>query len=396
MALTNTEIRNLKPAEKPYKISDGGGLHIQVQPNGSKLWRLSYRVRGQQKLISFGPYPAVSLIEAREKREEAKRTLRDGKDPVEVRLAKEHEAIKAKGNTFRIAAEEYIAHRSDVSNHTRSVYNWYVADILGNEFCDRPLDTISPGVVSTALLKVHHSGRQETARRVRFFIGRVFQYAKMRGRATGDPTQTLKGVLPPRVKKSYAAIIVPEKLGALVAVIEEYDGWPTLRWALQIAALCFVRPGEIRGATWKEIDLENSVWHIPGERMKMKRAHDVPLSRQAKAVFLEAKRLGAPSGLIFPQIRNLHRPISENAMNVTLRRMGYTKDEHTSHGFRSSASTILNGAGFRHDVIERQLAHLEPNEVRRVYNRQEYWSERVTMMQAWADMLDKFKVLSLN
>jgi integrase len=205
----------------------------------------------------------------------------------------------------------------------------------------------------------------------------------------------MRGVLPRHEENHFAAITDPSRLGALMEAIDDYDGWPTIRLALEIAALTFQRPGEIRGAKWTEVDLARAVWHIPAERMKKNRPHDVPLSRQAVAAFREAYKISGGYALIFPQIRSFERPISENAMNVALRRMGYTKEEHTAHGFRASASTILNESGFRHDVIEAQLAHIEPNEVRRAYNRAKYWPERVEMMQSWADMLDKFRALSL-
>jgi integrase len=395
MSLTNVEIKAAKPSDKPRIISDGGGLHLKISPTGTKHWRLAYRFGGQQKLLSLGPYPDVSLFDARAKRQEVKGLLRDGKDPVEVSRAKTAEALIAKSNTFQTAAEEYIAYREDVTVSTRGKYEWYMRDVLPADFRERALDDITAGLVSDVLLNVHRSGRRETARKVRFFISRVFQYAGIRGRTERNPVVATKGVLPTHQTRSHAAITDPAKLGALVAAVEEYDGWPTLRWALQIAALCFVRPGEVRGATWGEIDFKKAIWRIPGERMKMKQPHDVPLSKQALAVFNEARRLELGSNFIFPQINNPKRTISENAMNVTLRRMGYSKEEHTAHGFRSSASTILNGAKFRADVIERQLAHVEANAVRKAYNRQEYWEERVEMMQAWANMLDKFKALSL-
>jgi integrase len=396
MPLTNIAIKNAKPSEFAYSKSDGGGLHLRISPNGSKLWRLAYRFRGKQKLVSFGPYPSVSLLDARERREEAKRALREGKDPARIKAEKELAAIRAEKNTFRVAAEEYIARRRDVSDQTISVYRWYIEDVLDTPFCERPIRDISPGEISDVLLRIDASGRQETARRIRWFIGRVFQHANMTGRVTGDPTSVLKGVLPPREKQSYAAITDPEKLGGLLAAIDEFDGWPTIRWALQIGALCFVRPGEIRHAVWNEVDFEEKIWRIPAERMKMKRPHDVPLSRQALGVFAEARKVSGHVKLIFPQIRSFHRPISENAMNAALRRLGFTKEEHTAHGFRSSASTILNEHGFRHDVIERQLAHIEANEIRRAYNRAQYWPERVVMMQAWADMLERFRALTFS
>ena len=382
MPLTNVEIKNAKPRTVAYKMSDGGGLHLLIQPTGSKLWRLAYRFDGKQQLTSFGPFPEVSLIEAREKREEIKRALRSGTDPKTL--------VRRKQTTFLSCAEDYIAARTDVSAQTQTVYEWYMRSFLQG-LAAQPISSITPADVAAIISDVHNSGRQETARRLKFFIGRVFKHAALAHKVSGDPTSLLKGVLPPRKKTNYAAITNRSKFGSLLAAIEEFDGWPTIKAALKIAALCFVRPGEIRSATWSDLDLKAAIWHIPAEKMKMKRPHDVPLSPQALAVFQELHRLTGSGQLVFPQIRNRNRPISENAMNVALRRLGYSKDEHTAHGFRSSASTILNELGLRHDVIERQLAHIDSNEVRRAYNRAEYWTERVELMRTWANVCEQLR-----
>jgi len=399
MTLTNVEIKGFKPTDSPYKKSDGGGLHLLVQANGSKLWRLAYRFNGKQKLVSFGPYPAVSLIEAREKREEAKRILRDGKDPAAVEEDRKANAIRAQENTFAIAAREYIDRRKTegVSENTAVKYEWFLGKVIDDQFRNQSLTDIRPRDIAELLRRVDASGRRETAHKLRMFIGAVFRLANLSFRVEGDPTAVLKGALPKRVRDShYAAILEPAKLGALMDAIDAYDGWPTIRLALQFSAITFQRPGEIRAARWSEIDFDRKVWRLPAERMKMKLPHDVPLSRQSVSVLQRASDISSGFEHVFPQIRTYHRPISENAMNVALRRMGYSKDEHCTHGFRATATTILAEHGYREEVVQRQLAHTEPNEVRRAYNRAKYWEERVEMMQTWADMLDEFRSLGVN
>jgi integrase len=251
-----------------------------------------------------------------------------------------------------------------------------------------------PGLLPSP--RIDASGRHETARRSRILIGEVFRYGNLTFKVDGDPTTMLRGVLPKRRRKHHPAITDPAKVGALLNVIDDCDGWPAIRAALQIAALCFPRPGELRHAKWQEIDLPGAIWRIPAERMKAKLPHDIPLSLQAIRIF---ERLYADFGrceYVFPSIRAFNRPMSENTMNCTLRRLGYRKDEHCAHGFRTTASTLLNEARiFRHDIIETQLSHLEPNEVRASYNRAKYWPERVEMMQSWANLLDDFRIRAL-
>jgi integrase len=397
MPLTVVEIKNAKSRKSAYKVSDGGGLHLLIQPSGSKLWRLAYRFRGRQKLVSFGPYPAVSLIEAREKREDAKRALRDGNDPAEIRAEREREAVSDEDNTFRAAAQEYMDfHRPEVSEKTAYTYDWYLNKVLRPEFVRRPIRKIKPREIADELLRINAVGMRDTAHKVRWFIGTVFRRANLTGRAEGDPSATLKGLLPERREENYAAITDPARFGSLLAAIDEYDGWPTIRGALQMLALTFVRPGEIRSARWRDFDFKEKVWRIPAELMKKDRPHDVPLSRQALSVLAGLRPVSGHSELVFPAIRSTHKKLSDNTLNAALRRIGYdTQTEHTAHGFRSSASTLLHEAKFPDKAVEFQLAHLEPSKVKRAYNRAEYWDERVPMMQAWADMCDKFKDLSV-
>ena len=265
---------------------------------------------------------------------------------------------------------------------------WYLRK-LAAPLQNRPITQITPAEILNLLQGIERSGRRDTANTLRGTIGAVFRLAIVTLRAEVDPTATLKGALLPVKVTSRAALTDENAFGRLLAIIDDCDSWPTITKAMQFAALTFQRPGEVRMAEWKEIDGE--VWRIPETRAKMRRPHDVPLSKQALAVLDDIRPLTGYGRLIFPSIRSQERPLSENAMNAALRRMGITKDEHTAHGFRSSASTILNERGYRHDVIEAQLAHVEPNEVRRAYNRARYWSERVALMQDWADICDELK-----
>jgi integrase len=394
--LSDLAIRKAKPEERAYKLSDGGGLHIAVQPNGGKLWRLKYRFGGKEKLLSFGPYPAVSLVFARQKRDEAKRQLASGLDPSVQRKLDKIAAAKAAQNTFGAIAAEHLDNL--VANGTAATTmakNRWMLQVLAAPLTHRPIAEIAPIEVLDVLKRVEKSGRRETARKLRGAIGSVFRYAVATVRATSDPTAPLRdALLKPKVKHR-SAIVDEREFGTLMVSVDEYDGWPTLRAALQLLALTMTRPGEMRGMLRSEINFETAVWHIPAERTKMRRPHDVPLSRQALAILREIWPLSDYGELVLPSIRSIKRPLSENAMNSALRRMGYTKEEMTSHGFRSTASTILNERGFNPDVIEAALGHQDKNAIRRAYNRATYWPERVKLLQTWADMLDEFRSQAL-
>ncbi|MFG1298000.1 tyrosine-type recombinase/integrase [Xanthobacter variabilis] len=397
MALTDLALRNAKPKEKAYKLFDGGGLHLLVNPNGSRIWRLAYRFAGKPKQLSFGPYPTVSLVDARQKREDAKKLLLDGQDPSTVRKLDKVHAEIAKGNTFGLLAGEYIARLEmrESAAATITKNRWLLEGLAGPALGGRPISEITPVEVLALLQQVERSGRRETARRLRASIGSVFRFAIATLRAHVDPTAPLKDALERPMVKHRAALTDPTALGGLMRAIDESDGWPTLRSALLLTALTFARPGEVRGARWSEIDCEKAVWSIPAERMKMRRAHNVPLSRQSLSVLADIRPLTGACELVFPSIRSNKKVLSDNAMNSALRRMGFTQDEMTSHGFRAAASSVLNERGYSPDVIEAALGHLDQNEVRRAYNRATYWPERVTLMQAWADMLDEFRLLKL-
>ncbi len=395
MALSEFAARKAKPREKPYKITDGGGLHLLVQTSGSKLWRLKYRFDGKEKLLSFGPYPMITISEARQKREEAKKLIADGVDPsVQKKLTKI--AIEtASRQTFGLIANEYIAQMvaNGAAKTTLAKNRWLLLD-LASPLANRPIKEIVPAEILHVLKQVEKSGRRETARRLRGIIGSVFRLAIVTLRAETDPTLALRGALLTPKVKGRAAITDEHKFGEMLNALNEYDGWLTISAAIKFLILTCVRPGEVRGAVRSEFDLKKAVWHIPAERMKMRNPHDVPLSNQAIALLEEVWPLSEGFELVFPSIRSKRRPISENAMNSALRRMGYAKDEVTSHGFRVTASTILNSRGFDPDVIEAVLAHQDGNKIRRTYNSASYWQQRVELLQKWADLLDEFRNLS--
>lgn len=399
MALSDLAIRKAKPREKPYKMGDRDGLYLLISKSGSKLWRVNYTYNGRQKTFAIGKYPEISLAEAREKRQQVRRLLDDGIDPTHnkrsIRRANEAEV------TFRECGEDFIDHLKALGRSEATVQkNEWMLGLTYTDLGAMPISAIQPADIRDTLLRIEASGRRETAGNVRGQIGRVFRRAIVNGYVDVDPTYSLKDVLTPAPVKSYAALTEPEDVGGLMRALDEYSGSFSVSSALQFLALTFVRPGEVRFARWSEIDSIGEVWRIPEERMKgpldKRRPHDVPLSTQAVVLLNRVRRVRRVTGnseFIFPSVRSSQRPLSENTLNAALRRMGYTKDEMTSHGFRSTASTILNERRFRYDVIEFQLAHVEPDKVRRVYNRAKYWDERVELMQAWADLLDSFRKL---
>lgn len=392
MALSHFVISKALPKERPYKLSDGGGLHLLVGPSGSKLWRFRYRYRGKENMLGLGPYPTVSLADAREKRDDARKLLAAGVDPSAKRRQDKLDETLAAANSFGVIADEVLANKQAMgaSNSTLEKNRWLLKD-LAAPLSDRPITEISAAEVLRLLKRIEVSGRRETARRLRGMIGSVFRYAIVTLRATTDPTQATHGaLLAPKVKHR-AAIVDERQLGGLMRAIEDYDGWPTVTAAMKFTALTFSRPGEVRGATRKEIDLVNAVWRISADRTKMRRPHEVPLSRQAIALLESIWSMSDYGELVFPSIRSNREPLSENALNSALRRMGYGKDEMTAHGFRAAASTILHERGFPPHVIEAALGHQDENEVRRAYNRAKYWPERVEMMQTWADLLDSLR-----
>jgi integrase len=391
MPLKDVTLRNARASAKPRKLSDGGGLHILIQPTGSKLWRLAYRFAGKQKTLALGVYPVISLEEARRLRDEAKKLLARSVDPLVQRKADKQ---AGKDSDFRAVAEEVIAklEREERAQATLTKKRWLL-DFAYPAFGDRPVTEITARDLLALLRKIEGRGLYETARRLRSTCGMVFRYAIATGRAERDPSVDLRGALTaPRVNHR-ATIIDPKSIGALLRAIDGFDGQPTTLAALRLAAYVFVRPGELRLAEWNEFDLATAVWTISAEKMKMRRPHRVPLARQPLAILRELKQITGDGRWLFPSVRTFARPISENTLNAALRRLGYGSEEMCTHGFRGMASTRLNEMGrWNPDAIERQLAHQEANAVRRAYTHgAEFWAERVEMMQAWADYLDRLQ-----
>ena len=393
MPLTDAKCRSEPAGEKLHKLSDAGGLQLWVQPSGTRLWRLAYRFEGKQKLLALGIYPSVSLAKARQSRDDAKRLLSKGLDPgAERRLCAQADA---NSSTFRILADEYVAKlkREGRTDATLTKTEWLLG-FAKAEFGDEPIRGIGAPAVLRVLQKLEARERYESARRLRSTIGSVFRYAIATARAEADPTYALQGALTQVRAIPRAAITESLRFGALLRAIDTFDGQPGVRIALQLMALLFPRPGELRLATWSEFDLERGVWSIPATRMKMRRAHRSPLSRQALAQ-LDLLRDLSPGALAFPGVRSPSRPISDGTLNAALRRLGYGKDEVTAHGFRATASTLLNESGKWHpDAIERQLAHIEGNDVRAAYARGDHWDQRILMVQWWADHLDELRMSS--
>jgi integrase len=397
MALTQFAALHATAADKPLKLSDGDGLSLLVQPNGAKLWRLRYRYLGKENMLALGAFPAVSVLDARRKRDEAKKLLSEGIDPSQHRRLENLRARAAAQNTFGGVAAEFLENMEANKLSTRTLEkNRWLLEGLAAPLRSRPIADISAAELLDILKRIEKSGRRETAKRLRGVMGAVFRYAVVTLRATGDPTAALRGALLKPIVAHRSAITDEMQLGALMNSIDEYDGWPTIRAALLLTALTMTRPGDVRGMRRSEIDLKKALWRIPAERMKMRRPHEVPLSRQALEVLKEVWPLSDNGDLLLASIRSPDRMLSENAMNSALRRMGYAKEEMMAHGFRATASTILNERGFNPDIIEAALAHQDQNQIRRVYNRATYLPERVKLMQAWADLLDEFRVRAVR
>jgi integrase len=386
--------RTAKPREKPFKLSDGGGLFLLVQPNATKLWRLAYRFDGKQKLLALGHYPMISLIDARFKRDAAKKLLSDGVDPSVERKTERLTAQMARRNTFKAVAEELMdKFKAEGDAQATLKKKQWLLDFATKEFGNRPIADIKAPEILQALRKIEKRGRHETATRVRSTVGAVFRYAISTGRAERDPSSDLRGALITPTVTHRATIVEPNAVGALLRAIDGFEGQSTTRYALRLAPLVFVRPGELRKAEWCEFFIPDAEWRIPEAKMKMRRPHRVPLAPQTIAILAELREITGQSKYLFPSVRSWHRPISENTLNAALRRLGYDKTQLTVHGLRSTASSLLNESGKWHaDAIERQLAHQEQNEVRGAYTHAaEFWQERVRMMKWWATHLDELR-----
>ncbi len=393
MALSDTGIRSAKAKPKQYKLYDEGGLFLIVKPSGGKLWRFKYRHMGKEQQLSLGTFPDVGLKEARKRRDEARAQMARGLNPAFEKKREAAALSVSAANTFKAVADELIAKREQegLKEITTGKARWLLSQ-LEPAIGQRPIADIEPYELLAILKKVELSGRHETAKRLLAFSGRVFRFAVATTRARRNIAADLQGALVSPKVKHHAAIIDPKGVGALLRAIDGFDGQPTTLWALQLAPHVFVRPGELRQAEWSEIDLDAAVWRIPGARMKMNREHVVPLSTQAVAILKTAGELTGDGRYVFPSVRTSRRPMSENTLNAALRRMGYTSDDMTSHGFRSTASTLLNESGkWSVDAIERALAHGDTDSVRAAYHRGAHWEERVKMAQWWSDHLDMLR-----
>jgi len=393
MPLTNVEIKQLKPTEKPFKAADERGLYLLVNPNGSKLWKFKYRFSGKEKKLSFGAYPDVTLAQARQKRDEARNNLANDIDPGILKNSIKRSKKLAAANSFEAIAREWHAKYTPSwsTDHGKRV----LIRLEQNMFPwvgKHPITEVTAPELLSALRRTESRGAIETARRVHQMCGQVFRYAIATGRAERDPSADLKGALAPVKKKHLASIIDPVEIGKLLRAIDGYVGFEITRYALQLSALFFVRPGELRKAEWCEINFDTFEWRIPASKMKMRQMHIVPLSKQAVSILKDLHALTGDGKYVFPAMTSKTRCMSENTVNGALRRLGYTSNEMTAHGFRSMASTLLNEQGWNRDAIERQLSHAERNNIRAAYNYAEYLPERKKMMQHWADYLDTLKI----
>lgn len=387
--LSDAKIRALKPKEKPYKQADFDGLFLLINPGGSKLWRFTYRWMDKEKLLSFGKYPDLSLKQARDKRDAARKVLAEGKDPSFERkreqAAKEAEHRETFGKLANALLEKKRVEGKSASTlaKTEWLHSLLCAD-LGNY----PISQITARDVLVPLRKMEAKGHNESALRMRSAAGQVFRYAIAQGLIENDPTFGLKDALTRAPVKHRSALINPQQVGGLMRAIEGFDGQPTTRIALQLLAMTALRPGELRMAEWAEIDLEKAIWTVPAHRAKMRRPHMVPLSPQALGKLNELQTLTGWGELLFPSIRSSKRSMSENTLNAALRRMGYSGDDMTAHCFRATFSTLANESGlWSADAIERALAHVERKEIRKAYARGAHWDERVQIATWWGDYL---------
>jgi integrase len=389
MSLSDAKVRNAKSGSKPYKIADGEGLFLLIVPSGSKYWRLKYFFADKEKLLALGVYPEITLSDAREQRAQARKALAAGSDPAEARKEAKRLATLRNANAFETVAREWFDKRKHEwapasAKTTLARLERHILPKLGA----RPIAGIAAPEVLAMLRVIEETGALETAHRVMQICAQIFMYAIATGRAERNPVPDLRGALKTPVVKHYSFLKAAD-LPLFLKKLESYDGRPQTKLALRLLVLTFVRTKELRGAEWPEIDWDNAEWRIPADRMKMRELHIVPLSRQALATLRELQKLSGNRQYIFPNEHNPGTFMSENTMLFALYRMGY-HSRTTGHGFRSTASTILNEHDFRADLIERQLAHSERNAVRAAYNHAQYLPQRRKMMQWWADYLDKF------
>jgi integrase len=392
MPLSDKEVKNAKPTEKNRRLFDREGLYLEIAPSGGKWWRLKFRYQGKEKRLSLGVYPAVSLKEARAKKSELRGMLAQGVDPSDNRKARKLASSERADNSFEVVTREWIAKFSPTwaKSHSDRMLRLFERDIfpwIGG----RPISDVSGQEILSTLRRIENRGALETAHRARGRCGQAFRYAIATGRCTHNPAADLQGALPPVRGQHFAATTDPAKLAGILRAMDSYQGELTVRCALRLAPLVFVRPGELRMAKWRDIDLDVAEWRY--EVTKTETQHIVPLSRQAVEILRELHPLTGAGTYVFPGARSARRPMSDNAILAAMRRMGISKEEMSGHGFRAVARTILDEIlGFRPDFIEHQLAHAVRDPNGRAYNRTAHLAERKKMMQAWSDWIDSIKL----
>lgn len=386
--LSDTAIRKAKPGDKPQKMHDAQGLYLLLTPAGGKLWRYDYRWQGKRKTLALGRYPQLSLAAARQAREQARQQLEAGADPAQAKQqqkAKRHQTLQAWAETWwESASREWSLKHS---NRLRRLLERDLYPALGDE----PIDSISTPQIEEVLQTV--AGRSvEMAKRLQTALNQIYSLACRRGVVRYDPMPALRGVLPSVRYQHMPAPTNPQQVGRLLLAIDGYEGHVVTKHGLCLAPLVFVRPGELRKGKWQEIDWDNALWRIPGERIKQGRDHMVPLSRQALAVLDALHFVTGRGDYLFPSMRTSSRPMSDGTLNAALRRLGYSNHEITSHGFRAMARTMIHEQlGYDPEAIEAQLAHAVPDRLGRAYNRTQHLATRIDMMQAWTDYLDRLK-----
>ena len=402
MPLTDTAVRNAKPLDKPQRLFDGNGMYLEVKPSGSKYWRLKYRFGGKEKLLALGVYPDVSLRRARELRDAARSKLADGIDPSLARRAEKLTRMQSAENSFEAIAREWHAKFSKELSPSHAARNLRRLEVhVFPDIGSRPVAGVEPPIVLHVLQRIEATGHIETAHRVRSIIGQVMRYAVATGRATRDPTPDLRGAIPPSPVNHHAAITDPEQLGKLVRLVRGYQGTPVVMAALQLAPFVFQRPGELRLATWPEIDLDAALWTVPAARMKRRKAgkkygadHLVPLSRQAIEILRELHKLTGRGTHVFPSVRGDVRPMSDGTLNAAFKLLGIDAETAVPHGWRATARTLaVEQLKFPAEIVELQLAHTVKNPLGRAYDRTQWLDERKQLMQVWADYLDALAAL---
>lgn len=390
--LSPMQVRNAKPKDKTYKLSDGGGLYLSVYPNGSKLWHMKVtQPSGKENRLSFGKYPDVSLELARQYRDDARKLKAVGINPIQAKKAQKTAAKESAANSFEVIAREWFERQKPVwvESHASRVIARLQTDVfpwIGS----RPIAEITAPEYLSVFRRIEERGAVETAHRVKSICGQVQRYAVATSRADSDPIGALKGALPPVKAKHFAAITEPKQVAELLRMIDGYTGTFTVACALKLAPLVFVRPGELRMAEWVDIDFNTAEWRYMVTKTKSQ--HIVPLSKQALAILRELHVVTGNGRYLFPGARTNGRPMSDNAINAAFRRMGISREEMTGHGFRAMARTILDEVlQVRPDLIEHQLAHAVKDALGRAYNRTSHLKERKKMMQDWADYLDDLK-----